>query len=179
MNSAKSNDFILTARCTRDTPVMRPGHESLAKNTTRATCAHRRARMISLTGFLNFCARGLPLQPCQHHRDHLPHRQKGISIVNVFAIIGAVIVRAVVLLNIAAVGAIFIIVADLVDVILSSRMSEQRHRAYLHQRLMQTIIGIEDAIIEVVIGRAAFPRIMCFAKQVAGGRVGCLREQWR
>ena len=46
--------FHLTARCTRDTPVMRRGHESLAKNTTRATCAHRRARMISLTGFLNF-----------------------------------------------------------------------------------------------------------------------------
>ena len=59
-----------------------------------------------------------------------------INIVNVFAIIGAVIVRAVVLLNIAAVGAIFIIVADVADVILSSRMSEQRHRAYLHQRLV-------------------------------------------
>ena len=102
-----------------------------------------------------------------------------INIVNVFAIIGAVIVRAVVALNIASVGAIFIIVADVVDAILSSRMSEQRHRAYLHQRLVQTIIGIEDAIIDVVIGRAAFPRIMGFAKQVAGGRVGCLREQWR
>ena len=47
-----------------------------------------------------------------------------ISIVNVFAIIGAVIVRAVVLLNIAAVGAIFIIVADVVDVISSSRTPE-------------------------------------------------------
>ena len=102
-----------------------------------------------------------------------------ISIVNVFAIIGAVIVRAVVALNIASVGAIFIIVAVLVDVILSSRMSEQHRRAYLHQRLMQTIIGIEDAIIDVVIGRAAFPRIMGFAKQLVGGRVGCLREQWR
>ena len=179
MNSAKFNDFILTARCTRDTPVMRRGHESLAKDTTRATCAHRRARMISLTGFLNFCARGLPLQPCQHHRDHLPHRRMGISIVNVFAIIGAVIVRAVVLLNIAAVGAIFIIAAGVVDVILSSRTSEQRHCAYLHQRLMQTIIGIEDAIIDVVIGRAAVARTMGFAKQVAGGRVICLREQWR
>ena len=55
----------------------------------------------------------------------------GISIVHVFAIIGAVIVRAVVLLNIAAVDVIFSIVADLVDVILSSRMSEQRHRAHL------------------------------------------------
>ena len=43
-----------------------------------------------------------------------------ISIVNVFAIIGAVIVRAAVL-DIAAVGAIFIIVADVVDVISSSR----------------------------------------------------------
>ena len=103
----------------------------------------------------------------------------GISIADVFAIIGAVIVRAVVLLNIAVVGAIFIIVADVADVILSSRMSEQRHRAYLHQRLMQTIIGIEDAIIDVVVGRAAVARIVSFAKQVAGGRVGCLREQWR
>ena len=117
----------------------------------------------------------------QHHRNHLPHRQMVISIVNVFAIIGAVVVRVVVLLNIAAVGAIFIIVADLVDVILSSRMSEQRHRAYLHQRLMQTIIGIEDAIIDVVIGRVAFLRIMSFARQVASGRVGCLRQRgnWR
>ena len=103
----------------------------------------------------------------------------GISIADVVAIIGAIIARAVALLNIAAVGAIFIIVADVADVILSSRMSEQRHRAYLHQRLMQTIIGSEDAIIDVVIGRAAFSRIMGFAKQVAGGRVGCLREQWR
>ena len=101
------------------------------------------------------------------------------SIVNVIAIIDAVIVRAVVLLNIAAIGSIFIIVPDVVDVILSSRTSEQRHCAYLHQRLMQTIIGIEDAFIDVVIGRAAFPRIMSFARQVAGGRVGCLREQWR
>ena len=102
-----------------------------------------------------------------------------IIIVGVVAMSGAVTVRAAVLFNIAVVGAIFIIVADLVDVILSSRMSEQRHRAYLHQRLMQAIIGIRDAIIDVVIGRAAFPRIMGFANQVAGGRVGCLREQWR
>ena len=113
MNSAKVNDFIFTARCTRDTPVMRSRHESLAKNTMRATCAHRRARMISLTGFLNFCARGLPLRPRQHYRDHLPHRQMGISIVNVFAVIGAVIARAVVLLNIAAAGDIFIVVETL------------------------------------------------------------------
>ena len=101
------------------------------------------------------------------------------SIVNVIAIIEAAIVRAVVLLSIVAIGAIFIIVADIVDVILSSRTSEQRHRAHRHQRLTQTIIGIEDAIIDVVIGRPAFPRIMSLARQVAGGRVGCLREQWR
>ena len=101
------------------------------------------------------------------------------SIVNVIAIIDAVIVRAVVLLSIVASGAIFIIVAGIADIILSSRTSEQRHRAYLHQRLAQTIIGIEDAIIDVVIGRVAFPRSMSFARQVASGRVGCLREQWR
>ena len=83
--------IIVTARCTRDTPVMRPGRESLAKSTTRAACAHRRARMVSLTDFLIFCARGLPHRPRQHHRDHLPHRQMDISIVNVVAIIGAVI----------------------------------------------------------------------------------------
>ena len=58
----------------------------------------------------------------------------GISIVNVFAIIGAVIVRAVVALNIAAVGAIFIIVADVADFIMSSRTPEHRHRARRHHR---------------------------------------------
>ena len=83
--------FHATARCNCVTPVMRPRHESFAKNPTRAACAHRRARMISLTGFLNSCARGLPLQRCHHHRDHLPHGQMAISFVNVFAIIGAVI----------------------------------------------------------------------------------------
>ena len=56
-----------------------------------------------------------------------------INVVNAFAIIGAVIVRAVVLLNIAAVGAIFIIVADGVDVILSSRTPGYRHGAHLHR----------------------------------------------
>ena len=56
-----------------------------------------------------------------------------ISIVNAFAIIGAV--RAVALLNVGAVGAIFIIVADVVDVILSSRTLEYRRRAHLHHRL--------------------------------------------
>ena len=83
--------FHSTARCTRDALVARPGHESLAKTTTRAACAHRRALMICLTDFLIFCARGLPHRPRQHHRDHLPHRQMDISIVNVVAIIGAVI----------------------------------------------------------------------------------------
>ena len=89
--SVQIQRFHLTARCTRDAPVMRPGHESLAKSTTRAACAHRRALMISLTDFLIFCARGLPHRPRQHHRDHLPHRQMDISIVNVVAIIGAVV----------------------------------------------------------------------------------------
>ena len=67
-----------------------------------------------------------------------------ISIVNVFAIIDAVIVRAVVLLSIAAVGAIFIIVADVVDVISSSRTTEYPDHAHLHHRLTQTIIGNEN-----------------------------------
>ena len=102
-----------------------------------------------------------------------------INIVNVFAIIGAVIVRAVVALNIASVGAIFIIVADVVDVILSSHISEYRCRAQFHPRFTQMIIGIEDTSVDAFIGRAAVTRIMGFAKQVAGGRVGCLREQWR
>ena len=75
-----------------------------------------------------------------------PSAQMVISIVNVFAIIDAVIVRAVVLLNIAAVGAIFIIVADVVDVISSSRTTEYPDHAHLHHRLAQTILGIEDAI---------------------------------
>ena len=102
-----------------------------------------------------------------------------INIVNVFAIIGAVIVRAVVALNIASVGAIFIIVADVVDAILSSHISEYRRHGHLHHRLMQMTIGIEDTSIDAFIGRAAVARTMGFAKQVAGGRVGCLREQWR
>ena len=110
---------------------MRPGHESLAKNTTRATCAHRRARMTSPTE-LSFCARGLPQHPCQHHRDHLLRRQMDSNVVNVFAIIGVIIVRADVLFDIAAVGAVFIIVADVVDVISSSRTLEHRHRAHFH-----------------------------------------------
>ena len=51
--------------------------------------------------------------------------------------------------------------------------------ALFHYRLMQRFIEIEDAIIVAVIGCADDIRIMSFAKQVAGGRVGCLREQWR
>ena len=57
-----------------------------------------------------------------------------INVVIAFSIVGAVIFRADVLLNIAAVGAIFIIVADVVYVILSSRTFEHRHRAHLHHR---------------------------------------------
>ena len=86
-----------------------------------------------------------------------------ISIVNVFAIIDAVIVRAVVLLNIAAVGAIFIIVAAVADVILLSPTSEYRHHANLRRRLIDIITGVVDAIIGAVIGRAAAIRIMSFA----------------
>ena len=40
-------------------------------------------------------------------------------------------------------------------------------------------MGNDDTIIDAVIGRTAATCIMSFAKQVAGGRVGCLREQWR
>ena len=52
-----------------------------------------------------------------------------INIVNVFAIIGAA--RAVVLVNVGAVGAIFVIVANVADVILSSRTLEYRRRAHV------------------------------------------------
>ena len=55
-----------------------------------------------------------------------------INVVNVFAIIGVINVSADVLFDIAAVGAIFIIVADVVDVISSSRTLAHRHRAHLH-----------------------------------------------
>ena len=87
--------------------------------------------------------------------------------------------RAVALLNITVAGAMFIIAADFVGVILSSHTREYRRHALLHHRRAQTIIGIEDTSVDVVIGRTAATRIMGFAKQVAGGRVGCLREQWR
>ena len=40
-------------------------------------------------------------------------------------------------------------------------------------------MGNDDTIIDAVIGRTAATCIMSFAKQVAGGRVGCLREHWR
>ena len=126
MNSAKSNDFMSPRGAPAILLSCAQGTNPMQKNTTRATCAHRRARMISLTDFLNFCARGLPHRPCHHHRDHVPHRRMDIIIVGVVAISGAVTVRAAVLFNIAVVGAIFIIVADVVDVILSSRTSDHR-----------------------------------------------------
>ena len=87
--------------------------------------------------------------------------------------------RAVVFLNVGAVGAIFILVADVVDVILSSRTCEYRRHALLDHQRTRAILGIEDTIIEAVIGRTAATLIMSFARQVAGGMVGCLREQWR
>ena len=94
MNSTipcKSNDFMSPRGALAILLSCAQGTNPLQQNTTRAACAHRRARMISLTDFLIFCARGLPHRPRQHHRDHLPHRQMDISIVNVVAIIGAVI----------------------------------------------------------------------------------------
>ena len=87
--------------------------------------------------------------------------------------------RAVVILIIAAAVAVFTIVAVVVEVSLSSPTSEYRRYANLHYRFNDTITVIADAVIDGVIGRAAATRIMSFAKQVAGGRVGCLREHWR
>ena len=92
-----------------------------------------------------------------------------IIIVGVLAISGAVTFRAVVLFNIAVVGVVFIIVAEVADVILSSRTSDDRRHAHFHHRRTQAIIGIDDTIIDAVIGRTAVTRIMSFAKQVAGG----------
>eukprot|EP00959_Pyramimonas_sp_CCMP1952_P215557 4509240-Pyramimonas_sp.AAC.1 len=57
-----------------------------------------------------------------------------ISIVNMFAITGAVMVRAVALVNTVVAGASFVIVADVADVILSSSTSEYRRCAHLHHR---------------------------------------------
>ena len=91
MNPFKSSDFMSPRGALAILLSCAQGTNPLQNNTTRATCAHRRARMISLTDLLNFCARGLPHRRGHHHRDHLPHRQMDISIVNVVAIIGAVI----------------------------------------------------------------------------------------
>ena len=66
------------------------------KKNTRAPCAGRCARMISLTDFLNLCARGLPHQRRHHHDDHHPHRQMELIIAIVVANIGCVIGRALV-----------------------------------------------------------------------------------
>ena len=147
---------------------MRPGHESLAKSTTRAACAHRRALMISLTDFLIFCARGLPHRPRQHSRspasstDGHQHRQRRCHHRRRY-------LRTVVIPIIAAAVDISIIVAAVADVMLLSPTSEYHHHANLHRRLIDIITGIVGAIIGAVIGRAAAIRIMSFAKQVAGG----------
>ena len=79
----------------------------------------------------------------------------------------------------AAAVAVFIIVAAVADVILLSPTSEYHHHANLHRRLIDIIAGIVVAIIGAVIGRAAAIRIMNFAEQAAGGRVGCLHEHGR
>ena len=64
--------------------------------------------------------------------------------------------------------AIFIIVADGADVILSPRMLDYRHRAHLHHRFRWTITAIGDAIIVGVIVGAAVPRIMRFCQTSCG-----------
>ena len=98
MNSSKSTDLISS----RDALAMlchapRARIPCNERKNTRAPCAGRCARMISLTDSLNFCARGLPHQRRHRHGNHLPHRQMGIIIVIVVAIIGSVIGRAVVI----------------------------------------------------------------------------------
>ena len=102
-----------------------------------------RARTTSPTDFLNFCARGLTHRPWHHHRAHVLHRPMDISIVSV-VLFRRRYCRAVALSNIAVGGAMFIIAADVVDVILSSRTCEHRRRDLLHHQRTQTIIGIED-----------------------------------
>ena len=97
-----------------------------------------RARITSLTDFLNFCARGRPHGPCHHHRDNLLHRQMDIGIVSV-VLFRRRYCRAVALLNIAVGGAMFIIAADVVDVILSSRTCEYRRHDLLHHQRTQTM----------------------------------------
>ena len=101
------------------------------------------ARTTSLTDFLNFWSRGPPHRPWHRHRAHLLHRQMDISIVSV-VLFRRLYCRAVGLSNIAVGGAMFIIAADVVDVILSSRTCEYRRRDLLHHQRTQTTIGIED-----------------------------------
>ena len=161
---------------------MRPGHESLAKKKKEKHAGHMRApprahdqsdrflehlraRTSSSTWSPSSRSRASSTDGHHHRRRRSHHRLRYR--------------RALVIFNIAVVGAIFVIVADVADVILSSRTSEYRRHAHLHHRRTQTIIGIDDTIIDAVIGRTAATCIMSFAKQVAGGRVGCLREQWR
>ena len=158
---------------------MRPGQEPLAKNITRATCAHRRARIINLTDFLNFCARRLPHRPCHHHRDHVSHRRMDIIIVAVVASIGSAIAAPSSSSASLPPVADCTLVAVVVEVSLSSPTSEYRRHATLQHRSSDTITSIADAVSDDVIGRADATRIMSFAKQVAGGMVGCLREHWR
>ena len=133
--------------------------------------------MICLTDFMIFCARGLPHRPRQHSRsrasstDGHQHRQRRCHHRRRYL--------STVVIPITAAVAIFIIVAAVVEVILLSPTSEYRHHANLRRRLIDIVTGVVDAIIGAVIGRAAAIRIMSFAKQVAGGWVGCLHEHGR
>eukprot|EP00959_Pyramimonas_sp_CCMP1952_P225139 4707885-Pyramimonas_sp.AAC.1 len=95
-----------------------------------------------------------------------------ISVVKTFAITGAVIVPADAIMNIVVAGAIFVIAANVADVISSSRTSEHQRYAHLHHRLTVTSIGSEDSTIDVAIGDAAAPRIMRRAKTSCGRRGG-------
>eukprot|EP00959_Pyramimonas_sp_CCMP1952_P053389 1116756-Pyramimonas_sp.AAC.1 len=57
MNSDESSDFMPPRGAPAILLSCAEGATPLQNNTTRATCAHRRARMISLTDLLNFRAR--------------------------------------------------------------------------------------------------------------------------
>ena len=169
------NDFVkiqrlhLAARCSRDTLVMRPGHESLATkyNAGRMRAPLRahdqsdgfldllRARTSSSTSSASSRSPASWTDGHQHRQRRCHHRRRYL--------------RTVVIPIIAAAVAISIIVAAVADVILLSPTSEYRHQANLHRRPIDIITGVVDAIIGAVIGRAAAIRIMSFAEQVAGG----------
>ena len=124
-----------------------------------------RARTSSSTSSASLRSPSSSTDGHQHLQRRCHHRRRYLSTVVIPIIAVAV--------------AIFIIVAAVADVILLSPTSEYRHHANLHRRLIDIITGIVGAIIVAVVGRAAAIRISSFAKQVAGGWVGCLHEHGR